>query len=80
VPARDRFVLVAGHGSMLLYSLLLAERLSEITLEDLEHFRKWAARRRHPEMAICPASENHARPLGPGHCQRRGHGYRRGES
>ncbi|HWX89847.1 MAG TPA: hypothetical protein VNY75_06045, partial [Rhizomicrobium sp.] len=37
---RDRFVLSAGHGSMLLYSLLWLTGYPKITIEDLKHFRK----------------------------------------
>jgi transketolase len=46
---RDRFVLSAGHGSMLLYSLLHLTGY-EITLDDLKHFRSWGSRTPgHPE-------------------------------
>ena len=40
-PDRDRFVLSAGHASMLLYSLLYLTGYSGITLDDIEHFRQW---------------------------------------
>src|ERR1700743_1977831 len=39
-PDRDRFVLSAGHGSMLLYSLLWLTGYPQITLDDLKNFRK----------------------------------------
>ena len=37
-PDRDRFVLSAGHGSMLLYSLLWLNGYPQVTIEDLKHF------------------------------------------
>ena len=40
---RDRFVLSAGHGSMLLYSLLFLTGY-DLTLDDLRHFRRWGSR------------------------------------
>src|SRR5438094_4909368 len=39
-PDRDRFVLSAGHGSMLLYSLLWLTGYPKVTIDDLKHFRK----------------------------------------
>src|SRR5476649_2471704 len=39
-PDRDRFVLSAGHGSMLLYSLLYLTGYSGISVDDIRHFRK----------------------------------------
>src|SRR5690242_2794233 len=39
-PDRDRFILSAGHGSMLLYSLLYLTGYSSITLDNIKHFRK----------------------------------------
>src|SRR5436189_2545424 len=39
-PDRDRFVLSAGHGSMLLYSLLFLTGYPEVTLDELKHFRQ----------------------------------------
>src|SRR5689334_25332588 len=48
-PDRDRFVLSAGHGSMLLYSLLFLAGY-DLTVDDLKHFRQWHSRTPgHPE-------------------------------
>ena len=44
-PDRDRFVLSAGHASMLLYSLLYLTGYPGITLDDIKNFRQWGARR-----------------------------------
>jgi len=63
---RDRFVLSAGHGSMLLYSLL---HLSGYDLEmsELEAFRQWNSRTPgHPEVTETPGVETTAGPLGQG--------------
>src|SRR5690625_7120518 len=47
---RDRFVLSAGHGSMLLYSLLHLSGY-DVTIEDLKNFRQWGSRTPgHPEL------------------------------
>src|ERR1700751_6058437 len=43
-PDRDRFVLSAGHGSMLLYALLHLTGYTEMTLDELEHFRQLGSR------------------------------------
>src|SRR5512136_730474 len=40
-PDRDRFVLSAGHASMLLYTLLYLSGYDGITLDDIEQFRQW---------------------------------------
>ena len=62
---RDRFVLSAGHGSMLLYSLLFLTGYG-LTLDDLEHFRRWGSRTPgHPERAS-PRRRGHHRALGQG--------------
>src|SRR2546428_13896361 len=42
-PNRDRFVLSAGHGSMLLYSLLSLTGHDEFTLDQLKNFRQWGS-------------------------------------
>jgi transketolase len=65
-PDRDRFVLSAGHGSMLLYSLLHLSGY-ELSLDDLEHFRQWGSRTPgHPEYGLTPGVETTTGPLGQG--------------
>src|ERR1700753_2987814 len=66
-PDRDRFVLSAGHGSMLLYSLLWLTGYPEITIEDLKHFRKVGSPTAgHPEHGDLPGIETTTGPLGQG--------------
>ena len=63
---RDRFVLSAGHGSMLLYSLLYLTGY-DLTLDDLEHFRRWGSRTPgHPERGSSAGIEVTTGPLGQG--------------
>ncbi len=63
---RDRFVLSAGHGSALLYSLLFLTGCG-LTLDDLEHFRRWGSRTPgHPERGVTPGVEVTTGPLGQG--------------
>ncbi len=63
---RDRFVLSAGHGSMLLYSLLHLTGY-ELTLDDLRQFRQWGSRTPgHPEVEETPGVECTTGPLGQG--------------
>lgn len=63
---RDRFVLSAGHGSMLLYSLLHLTGY-DLTLDDLEHFRRWGSRTPgHPERNTAIGIEVTTGPLGQG--------------
>jgi transketolase len=66
-PDRDRFVLSAGHGSMLLYSLLWLTGYPKVTIEDLKHFRKVGSPTAgHPEHGDLPGIETTTGPLGQG--------------
>ncbi len=65
-PDRDRFVLSAGHGSMLLYALLHLTGYN-LGLEDLRSFRQWESRTPgHPEHGMTPGVETTTGPLGQG--------------
>ena len=69
-PDRDRFVLSAGHGSMLLYSLLYLTGY-DLPLDELTRFRQWGSRAPgHPERGLTPGVETTSGPLRPGLCQR----------
>ena len=63
---RDRFVLSAGHASMLLYSALYLSGY-ELTLDDLKQFRQWESRTPgHPELGYTEGVETTTGPLGQG--------------
>jgi len=65
-PDRDRFVLSAGHGSMLLYALLHLTGY-DVTMDDIKAFRQWESRTPgHPEMRLTPGVEATTGPLGQG--------------
>jgi transketolase len=66
-PDRDRFVLSAGHGSMLIYALLYLTGYSSVTLDEIKRFRQLGSKTPgHPENFITPGVETTTGPLGQG--------------
>ncbi|HEX9769357.1 MAG TPA: transketolase [Kiloniellales bacterium] len=66
-PDRDRFILSAGHGSMLLYALLYLTGYERMTLEELRNFRQLGSRTAgHPEYDLASGIETTTGPLGQG--------------
>jgi transketolase len=66
-PDRDRFVLSAGHGSILLYSLLHLTGYKAMTMQEIRNFRQWGSLTPgHPEYGLTPGVETTTGPLGQG--------------
>ena len=66
-PDRDRFVLSAGHGSMLLYALLHLTGYEGVTTDQIKAFRQWGSQTPgHPEYGHTPGVETTTGPLGQG--------------
>ncbi|MDQ2065535.1 transketolase [Xinfangfangia sp. CPCC 101601] len=66
-PDRDRFILSAGHGSMLIYALLHLTGYEDVTLDQVKNFRQWGAiTAGHPEYGHVAGVETTTGPLGQG--------------
>ena len=66
-PDRDRFILSAGHGSMLLYALMHLTGYASMTLDQIRRFRQWESiTAGHPEYYHAPGIETTTGPLGQG--------------
>ncbi|WP_046863129.1 transketolase [Microvirga massiliensis] len=66
-PDRDRFILSAGHGSMLLYALLHLTGVEGMTIDELKRFRQLESKTPgHPENFMTPGVETTSGPLGQG--------------
>src|SRR5256886_14129735 len=66
-PDRDRFVLSAGHGSMLIYALLHLLGYEKMTIEEIKRFRQFGSiTPGHPENFVTPGVETTTGPLGQG--------------